>query len=156
MFAALKTLMPGTDHWPRFVRNASEQFEARLSLVEVLPTPSLFFQGMQGSRIPIAVSHGEGQAEFARLSDLDACTANNLIAMRFVDNHGQLATRYPANPNGSPQGITAITNVDGRITALMPHPERVYRTVQNSWHPEHWGEDGAWTRMFRNARVWVG
>jgi phosphoribosylformylglycinamidine synthase len=154
MFAALKSLMPGAEHWPRFVRNRSEQFEARLSLVEVLPSPSIFFQGMQGSQIPIAVSHGEGRAEFAQPSDIDAC--RSLIAMRFVDNHGRVAKRYPANPNGSPHGITAITNRDGRITALMPHPERVYRTVQNSWHPDHWGEDGAWTRMFRNARAWVG
>jgi phosphoribosylformylglycinamidine synthase len=154
MFAVLKSLMPGTEHWPRFVRNRSEQYEARLSLVEVLPSPSLFFAGMHGSQIPIAVAHGEGRAEFAAADDIEAC--KQLIALRFIDNHGEAALRYPANPNGSPQGITAITNIDGRITALMPHPERVYRTVQNSWHPDHWGEDGAWTRMFRNARVWVG
>jgi phosphoribosylformylglycinamidine synthase len=154
MFAVLKSLMPGTEHWPRFVRNRSEQYEARLSLVEVLPSPSLFFAGMHGSQIPIAVAHGEGRAEFAAADDIEAC--KQLIALRFIDNHGKAALRYPANPNGSPQGITAITNIDGRITALMPHPERVYRTVQNSWHPDHWGEDGAWTRMFRNARVWVG
>jgi phosphoribosylformylglycinamidine synthase len=154
MFAALKSLLPGTEHWPRFVRNGSEQFEARLSMVEVLPSPSLFFNGMAGSHIPIAVAHGEGRAEFATAADVDAC--KDLIALRFIDNAGRRATRYPANPNGSPQGITAITNRDGRITALMPHPERVYRTVQNSWHPDHWGEDGAWTRMFLNARVWVG
>jgi phosphoribosylformylglycinamidine synthase len=154
MFAALKSLMPGTEHWPRFIRNRSEQFEARLSLVEVLASPSLFFTDMQGSRIPIAVAHGEGRAEFAQASDVDACSG--LIAMRFVDNRGNATMQYPANPNGSPHGITAITNADGRITALMPHPERVYRTVQNSWHPDHWGEDGPWTRMFRNARVWVG
>ena len=154
MFAALKSLMPGTEHWPRFVRNASEQFEARLSLVEVLPSPSIFFQGMQGSRMPIAVSHGEGRAEFANAAD--AAALRGLIALRFVDNDGQVAMRYPANPNGSPQGITAITNVDGRITALMPHPERVYRTAQNSWHPDDWNEDGPWARIFRNARVWVG
>jgi phosphoribosylformylglycinamidine synthase len=154
MFAALKSLMPGTEHWPRFIRNRSEQFEARFSLVEVLSSPSLFFADMQGSRIPIAVAHGEGRAEFAEASDIAAC--KDLIAMRFVDNRGNGTMQYPANPNGSPQGITAITNADGRITALMPHPERVYRTVQNSWHPDHWGEDGPWTRMFRNARVWVG
>jgi len=154
MFAALKSLIPGTTHWPRFIRNASEQFEARLSLVEVLPSPSLFFADMQGSCIPIVVSHGEGRAEFAQASDMAAC--KNLVAMRFVDHRGDATMRYPANPNGSPQGITAITNTDGRITALMPHPERVYRTLQNSWHPDHWGEDGPWTRMFRNARVWIG
>jgi phosphoribosylformylglycinamidine synthase len=154
MFAALKSLMPGTEHWPRFVRNRSEQFEARLSLVEVLPSASVFFAGMQGSRMPIAVAHGEGRAEFAQPDDIEAC--QKLIAMRFIDNRGQTTMRYPANPNGSPQGITAITNTDGRITALMPHPERVYRTVQHSWHPGTWGEDSPWTRMFRNARMWVG
>ncbi len=153
MFAALKSLLPGTEHWPRFVRNRSEQYEARLNLVEILPSPSLFFTGMHGSRIPIAVAHGEGRAEFAH--PLDAQAINTKIALRFVDHHGESTVRYPANPNGSPNGIAAITNADGRITALMPHPERVYRTVQNSWHPEHWGEDGPWTRMFRNARVWV-
>jgi phosphoribosylformylglycinamidine synthase len=159
MFAALKELMPGTEHWPRFVRNRSEQFEARLSLVEVVSSPSIFFAGMSGSRLPIAVAHGEGRAEFASASDIGACKSNNLIAMQFVDNHGRIAGAYPANPNGSPQGITAITNRDGRITALMPHPERVFRTVQHSWHPymqsSDWHEDGGWTRMFRNARVWI-
>jgi phosphoribosylformylglycinamidine synthase len=154
MFAALKSLLPGTDHWPRFVRNASEQFEARLSLVEVLPSPSIFFAGMHGSRLPIALAHGEGRAEFSSDDDAEACRP--LVAMRFVDNTGALATRYPANPNGSPDGITALSNTDGRITALMPHPERVFRTVQNSWHPDGWGEDGPWTRMFRNAREWTG
>jgi len=153
MFAALTSLMPGTEQWPRFVRNRSEQFEARLSLVEVLSSPSIFFNGMQGSHIPIAVSHGEGRAEFAHASDADA--VKSLVALRFIDNNGNVAVRYPANPNGSPQGIAAISNVDGRITALMPHPERVYRTAQNSWHPDNWGEDGPWTRMFRNARAWV-
>ncbi|HTE41573.1 MAG TPA: phosphoribosylformylglycinamidine synthase, partial [Steroidobacteraceae bacterium] len=156
MFAALKTLMPGTDHWPRFVRNRSEQFEARFGTVEVLSSPSIFFKGMADSRIPIAIAHGEGRAEFANAADLAKCSEQNLISLRFVDNYGNVAMRYPANPNGSPQGITAVTNTDGRITALMPHPERVYRTVQNSWHPTHWGEDGPWTRMFRNARVWIG
>ena len=155
MFAALKSLMPGTEHWPRFVRNRSEQFEARFSMAEVLASPSIFFAGMQGSRIPIAVAHGEGRAEFAQTSDIDSCAAKQLIALRFVDNRGIPTMRYPANPNGSPQGITAVTNLDGRITALMPHPERVYRTAQNSWHPDSWDEDGPWTRMFRNARVWA-
>jgi phosphoribosylformylglycinamidine synthase len=156
MFAALKSLMPGTQHWPRFVRNRSEQFEARFGTVEVLSSPSIFFKGMADSRIPIAIAHGEGRAEFACPADLSKLTEQNLVSLRFVDNYGKVAARYPANPNGSPQGITAVTNVDGRITALMPHPERVYRTIQNSWHPTHWGEDGPWTRMFRNARVWVG
>jgi phosphoribosylformylglycinamidine synthase len=155
MFAALSTLIPGADRWPRFVRNRSEQFEGRFSRVEVLESPSIFFRGMAGSRLPIAVAHGEGYAEF-REGDLAACTDAGLTAMRFVDNHGRPATSYPANPNGSPGGITAITTPDGRITALMPHPERVFRTVQNSWHPDDWQEDGGWLRMFRNARVWVG
>jgi len=155
MFAALRSLIPGTDHWPRFVRNRSEQFEARFSLVEVLESRSLFFAGMQGSRLPIAVSHGEGFAEFASPANIVACETRRQVSLRFVDNYGRTAERYPANPNGSPRGITAVTNDDGRITAIMPHPERVYRTVQNSWHPDNWGEDSGWMRMFRNAREWV-
>ncbi len=155
MFAALKDIIPGAGHWPRFVRNRSEQFEGRFSLVEVLESPSLFFKGMAGSRLPIAVAHGEGFAEFSP-GDLASCQDAKLVAMRFVDNRGQMTERYPANPNGSPRGITALTTADGRVTALMPHPERVYRTVQNSWHPDDWREDGGWMRMFRNARAWVG
>jgi phosphoribosylformylglycinamidine synthase len=156
MMASLQSLIPGAQGWPRFVRNRSEQFEARLSLVEVLPSPSLFFQGMQGSRIPIAVAHGEGRAEFASHAELTTCVEQQLVSARFVDNHGRPTDLYPANPNGSPQGITAITSRDGRVTLLMPHPERVYRTLQNSWHPQDWGEEGPWLRIFRNARVWVG
>ncbi|HEX7012970.1 MAG TPA: phosphoribosylformylglycinamidine synthase [Steroidobacteraceae bacterium] len=156
MMSALRELIPGTKSWPRFVRNRSEQFEGRLSLVEVLPSPSLFFAGMEGSRIPIAVAHGEGRAEFADASQLDALASANLMALRFVDNHGRPTERYPANPNGSPRGLTGITTPDGRVTLLMPHPERVYRTAQNSWHPDEWGEDGPWMRIWRNARVWVG
>jgi len=156
MMASLSSLIPGAQHWPRFVRNRSEQFEARLSLVEVLPSPSLFFQGMQGSRLPIAVAHGEGRAEFASSAGLDACMTQQQVALRFVDNHGRPTDRYPANPNGSPHGITGITSSDGRVTLLMPHPERVYRTLQNSWHPQEWGEEGPWLRIFRNARCWVG
>jgi phosphoribosylformylglycinamidine synthase len=156
MMSALKPLIPGADHWPRFVRNRSEQFEGRFSLVEVLQTPSLFFTGMAGSVLPIAVAHGEGRAEFASAAAETACSALGLVGMRFVDSRGQPARTYPENPNGSPGGITGLTTVDGRVTILMPHPERVYRTVQNSWHPDEWGEDGGWMRMFRNARVWVG
>jgi len=155
MMSALKALIPGAGHWPRFVRNRSEQFEGRLGLVEVLPTPSVFLHGMQGSVLPIAVAHGEGLAEFADDEAARHCAEGGLVSLRWVDNHGRTATTYPANPNGSPYGITGLTTVDGRATIIMPHPERVYRTVQNSWHPEDWGEDGAWTRMFRNARVWV-
>jgi phosphoribosylformylglycinamidine synthase len=156
MMSALRELIPGTAHWPRFVRNRSEQFEGRLSLVEVAKSPSLFFAGMEGSRMPIAVAHGEGLAEFRNVGDLDACVESDLVSLRFVDNTGQPTERYPANPNGSPQGITGITTPDGRATLLMPHPERVRRTLQNSWHPRGWGEDGPWMRMFRNARVWLG
>ncbi len=154
MLAALAELIPGTAHWPRFRRNRSEQFEGRLSLVEVAETRSPFFAGMAGSVLPIAVAHGEGRAEFATAADEAAAGA--LVALRFVDNRGRVATRYPANPNGSPQGIAGLTSSDGRVTILMPHPERGYRTVQNSWHPPGAGEDSGWMRIFRNARVWVG
>ena len=156
MMAALRDLVPGASHWPRFVRNVSEQFEARLAMVEVLHSPSLFFEGMAGSRLPIAVAHGEGHAAFASDSTAQRALAKSLVALRFVDNRGRVTSTYPVNPNGSPYGITGLTNDDGRFTITMPHPERVFRTVQNSWHPEEWGEDGAWMRMFRNARKWVG
>jgi phosphoribosylformylglycinamidine synthase len=155
MMAALRELIPGTASWPRFVRNRSEQFEARFSLVEVVQSPSVLFAGMAGSRMPIAVAHGEGFAEFASTEQLEAFAAQGLTAVRFVDNAGRVAATYPANPNGSPRGITGITSSDGRATLLMPHPERSFRTVQNSWHPDEWGEDGPWMRLFRNARVWV-
>jgi phosphoribosylformylglycinamidine synthase len=156
MMSALKELIPGAEHWPRFVRNRSEQFEGRLSLVEVVKSPSLFFAGMEGSRMPIAVAHGEGRAEFANASALDELVRANLLALRYVDNRGQPTELYPANPNGSPRGLTGVTSLDGRVTLLMPHPERVYRTVQNSWRPDEWGEDSPWMRIYRNARVWVG
>ena len=156
MLAALKNLIPGADLWPHFVRNRSEQFEARLSLVELVASPSLFFADMQGSVVPIAVSHGEGRAEMENDEQLAKCLDSGLIAARFVDNYGNVTEKYPANPNGSPAGIAAMTNGDGRVTVIMPHPERVYRTVQNSWHPDDWAEDGPWMRMFRNARVWLG
>ncbi|MGC3980669.1 MAG: phosphoribosylformylglycinamidine synthase [Steroidobacteraceae bacterium] len=156
MLAALKSIIPGADYWPRFVRNRSEQFEARFSMVEVLDSPSLFFAGMQGSKLPIAVSHGEGRAEFVDAVTQQQFLAQSQFAMRFVNNRGALAETYPANPNGSPLGITAITNHDGRVTAMMPHPERVFRTVQNSWRPDHMGADSGWMRMFRNARRWLG
>jgi phosphoribosylformylglycinamidine synthase len=156
MMSALREIISGTKHWPRFVRNRSEQFEGRLSLVEVVESPSLFFAGMAGSRMPIAVAHGEGRAEFAQAGALDALVRERLLSLRFVDNDGRPAERYPANPNGSPRGLTGITTPDGRVTLLMPHPERVYRTAQNSWHPDEWGEDSPWMRIYRNARVWVG
>jgi phosphoribosylformylglycinamidine synthase len=153
MMANLKPLIPGAEHWPHFVRNRSEQFEARLSSVEVMDTPSLFFTGMAGSMLPIATSHGEGLAEFASADDLTACGPQT--ALRFVDSYGEPTEIYPHNPNGSPDGIAGLCNDDGRITITMPHPERVSRTVQHSWAPDHWGEDGPWMRMFRNARKWV-
>jgi phosphoribosylformylglycinamidine synthase len=156
MVAALAELIPGTEHWPRFKRNRSEQFEGRLSLVEVLDSPSPFFAGMAGSRMPIAVSHGEGRAVFASAADQVAFLGGRGVAMRYVDGHGRLATTYPANPNGTPAGIAGITSRDGRVTLTMPHPERVYRAALNSWRPPGWHEDGGWTRMFRNARVALG
>jgi phosphoribosylformylglycinamidine synthase len=151
----LRELIPGAGHWPRFVRNRSEQFEARLSLVQIEPGPSLLLAGMQGARLPITVAHGEGRAEFdddaARRGAEDA----GLVAARFVDAAGRPSELYPQNPNGSPAGITALTTPDGRVTVMMPHPERVFRAVQHSWHPDGWHEDGPWMRLFRNARVWV-
>ncbi len=152
MFAALAGLIPGARAWPRFTRNRSEQFEARLSLVEVLDSPSIFMAGMAGSRMPIAVSHGEGLADFSAQGDAGAVAR----AARFVDHHGAPATTYPANPNGSPGGLTAVTTPDGRFTAMMPHPERVQRNVQLSWTPAEPAAPSPWLRMFRNARVHVG
>ncbi|HEX5864463.1 MAG TPA: phosphoribosylformylglycinamidine synthase [Casimicrobiaceae bacterium] len=154
MMRNLHELIPGSGHWPHFVRNKSEQFEARLVLLEVQRSPSLFLAGMEGSRIPVALAHGEGYAEFRDAAQLAA--AEPLACLRFVDHRGAVTERYPYNPNGSPRGITGLTTSDGRFTILMPHPERVFRSVQMSWHPEDWGEDSPWMRMFRNARVWLG
>jgi phosphoribosylformylglycinamidine synthase len=156
MMANLRELIPGAAHWPRFVRNRSEQFEARLALLRVEESPSILLAGMAGARLPIAVAHGEGQAEFSRAEDGEALVAAGLVAARFVDHHGRPTEHYPENPNGSHEGLTALTTPDGRVTIMMPHPERVFRTVQYSWHPEEWGEDAPWLRLFRNARVWVG
>ncbi|TMN74516.1 phosphoribosylformylglycinamidine synthase [Pseudoalteromonas sp. S1727] len=156
MLSTLKELIPGTEHWPRFVTNKSERFEARFSLVEVQENPSVFFNGMAGSRMPIAVSHGEGHAEFADGAAVKAALESGTVAVKFVDNYGNPTTQYPANPNGSPEGITGITSTDGRATVMMPHPERVFRAVANSWHPDEWSEDSPWMRMFRNARKNVG
>ena len=151
MFAALADLIPGADAWPRFTRNASEQYEARLSMVEVVESPSIFTAGMADSRLPIAVAHGEGFADFSSRGDADAVAR----VARFVDSHGAVASRYPANPNGSPDGLTAVTTPDGRFTAMMPHPERVARNAQLSWTSEPVEAESPWLRMFRNARVWV-
>ena len=153
MMSNLGELIPGAEAWPRFVKNRSEQFEARFVMVEVPESPSLFFTGMAGSRMPIATAHGEGFAEFADTAALRRTAG--LVALRYVDNRGRVTERYPYNPNGSPEGITGLTTPDGRHTILMPHPERVFRTAQHSWHPAEWGEDGSWITMFRNARKWV-
>lgn len=155
MLSNLSELIPGADHWPRFVRNHSEQFEARFTAVEVQESPSIFFTGMAGSQIPIVVAHGEGRAEYQSESQLKDSAASGLVALRYVDNAGEKTEHYPENPNGSPQGITSLCSQDGRVTIMMPHPERLFRTVQNSWHPQGWGEDGPWMRMFRNARAWI-
>src|SRR5262249_26174075 len=148
MFSNLKTIIPGAQAWPLFTRNKSEQFEARFAMVEVTGSPSIFMQGMEGTQTPIVVSHGEGYANFSNTGNLQEA----IVALRFVDNRGQVTEAYPYNPNGSPQGITAVTTPDGRFTALMPHPERVFRTAIHSWSPAEWGEDSPWMRMFRNAR----
>jgi len=154
MFSNVRELIPGARHWPHFVRNRSEQFEARFVTVEVQKSPSLFFTGMHGSRIPITAAHGEGYAEFRSPGEFAA--AQPYVCLRFVDNRGAATEAYPYNSNGSPQGITGLTTTDGRVTILMPHPERVHRTVQMSWHPEEWGDESPWMRMFRNARVHLG
>ncbi len=156
MVSALKELIPGAAHWPRFVRNRSEQFEARLALVRVESSPSIVLSDMAGSHLPIVVAHGEGRAQFVDLQAQVACEASGTVALRYLESDLSVAERYPANPNGSPLGITGLTSLDGRATIMMPHPERVYRTVQNSWAPAQWGEDGAWLRLFRNARRWLG
>ncbi|QSB03059.1 phosphoribosylformylglycinamidine synthase [Methylomonas sp. EFPC1] len=151
MMSGLKDIIPGAEHWPQFKRNLSEQFEARVAMVKVQASPSIFFQGMAGSILPVVVAHGEGRAEFHSENPAGA-----EVAISYVDNYGNETEAFPANPNGSPLGITGLTTVDGRFTIMMPHPERCFRAIQNSWHPADWLEDGAWLRMFRNARVWVG
>ncbi|GAA6940169.1 phosphoribosylformylglycinamidine synthase [Helicobacter pylori] len=156
MLSTLAEIIPGTENWPRFVRNKSERFEARAALVRINESNSLWFQGMAGSHMPIAVSHGEGRVEFKTPADLTALQAQNLIVAQYIDNNLNPTEMYPANPNGSALGITALSNTNGRVAIMMPHPERVFRTVSNSWHPEEWSEDGAWMRVFRNARVVLG
>jgi len=151
MMSNLKSIIPGAHAWPKFTRNKSEQFEARFGMVEVLDSPSIFFAGMAGTQAPIAIAHGEGYADFTQTGDLGAAVK----ALRYLDNRGEATETYPFNPNGSPQGLTAVTTKDGRFTVIMPHAERVLRTVVHSWHPDGWGEDSPWMRMFRNARKWV-
>jgi phosphoribosylformylglycinamidine synthase len=155
MMSRLTGVIPGSGHWPRFVRNRSEQFEARLSMVEVLPSPSLFLDGMAGSRMPVAVAHGEGRAIYPRPDGAEHALASGLACLRYVDGRGEPAARHPDNPNGSPLGLTGFSSGDGRFTIMMPHPERVFRALQHSWRPPAWREDGPWLRMFRNARRWV-
>jgi phosphoribosylformylglycinamidine synthase len=159
MLSNLHELIPGAEHWPHFVTNRSERFEARVAMVEVQENNSPWFSGMAGSRMPIAVSHGEGRVEFSRNKAdvaLAGLTAGQQVALRYVDNFGKVTETYPANPNGSVGGITGVTSADGRVAIMMPHPERVFRAISNSWYPESWGEDGAWLRLFRNARKQLG
>ncbi len=152
MMSNLHAIIPGAAYWPKFTRNKSEQFEARFTMVEIPESPSIFFDGMTGLRAPIVVSHGEGFADFSRQGDINRAH----VAMRYIGHDGMPTEIYPFNPNGSPHGITSVTTDDGRFTVLMPHAERVFRTVQHSWHPDSWGEDSPWMHMFRNARRWVG
>jgi phosphoribosylformylglycinamidine synthase len=151
MMAALAELVPGAADWPRFAKNRSEQFEGRLVLAQIPKSPSLFFAGMEGSRIPVVTAHGEGRALFGSGQSPERA----IVALQFASARGEPTDRYPENPNGSPLGIAGVTTENGRFTLLMPHPERVFRTVQMSWHPPDWGEDSPWMRIFRNARVWL-
>ncbi len=155
MLSNLRELIPGTDLWPHFVRNTSEQFEARFSLVKIAESPSVLLAGMAGSHMPVAVAHGEGRAEFRDARHLSALQQSGLVTLSYVDHNVENTESYPLNPNGSPLGISGVSSEDGRVMIMMPHPERVFRTVQNSWAPDAWQEDGAWLRLFRNARVWV-
>jgi phosphoribosylformylglycinamidine synthase len=154
MLSNLRELIPDSGHWPHFVRNRSEQFEARLVMVEVTESPSVLMQGMVGSRLPVVVAHGEGRAEFRDGANM--VSAAPQVALRYLENSGEVAEHYPANPNGSPGGITGLTTRDGRVTVMMPHPERLFRALQYSWCPDQWTRHGPWMRLFRNARVWVG
>jgi phosphoribosylformylglycinamidine synthase len=175
MMSNLHSIIPGSDHWPRFVQNQSERFEARFASLKIEKSPSVLFAGMEGSVIPIAVAHGEGYAEFVDAAAAKRCSDSGLVCARFVDNKQSLAIaqsceaqsakqdkhepiyteQYPLNPNGSPLGMTALTTTTGRVTIMMPHPERVFRSVAMSYHPENWGEDSPWMKLFYNARAWV-
>ena len=156
MMSNLHSIIPGSDHWPRFVQNQSERYEGRYVSVRIEPSPSILFAGMAGSVLPIAVAHGEGYAEFADPAAMQRCSTSGLVAGRFVDNHHHVTEQYPLNPNGSPQGMTALTTTNGRVTIMMPHPERVFRSACMSWSPADWPEDSPWMKLFRNARAWVG
>ncbi len=154
MVSNLKEIIPGAEHWPHFVKNKSEQYEARVIQAQVQESNSLLLQGMAGSSMPLVVAHGEGRAEFASEGQIQK--VSDQVAIRYVDSQRNIANHYPANPNGSPEGIAGLTNADGRVTIMMPHPERIFRTVANSWSDESWGEYSPWMRLFRNARVWLG
>ncbi len=156
MVSNLKDLIPGAKHWPRFVQNLSERFEARFCTLKVEDTPAVLLKGMAGSVLPIAVAHGEGRAEFASRVAAEECLKTGLVALRYVDGKHEYTERYPLNPNGSPFGINGLCSEDGRALVMMPHPERVFRTCQYSWHPAQWGEDGPWMQLFRNGRIFVG
>lgn len=156
MLSELKEIIPGAEQWPRFLKNKSEQFEARLPQVKLSKTPSIFFDGMEGSILPIPVAHGEGYAAFETEAACRAVFDNELVAAQYVDSNHNVTEVYPSNPNGSPSGVTALTTPDGRVTIMMPHPERAYQVRQLSWHPADWSEYSPWFRMFQNARAWVG
>ena len=156
MMSNLHSIIPGAENWPRFVQNQSERFEARVASLLIEKSPSILFAGMEGSVLPIAIAHGEGFAEFTNTSAADAFSTGGRVAARYVDNHHQVTQHYPLNPNGSPHGMTALTTTSGRVTIMMPHPERVFRSVQHSWAPKTWGENSPWMRLFENARTWVG
>jgi phosphoribosylformylglycinamidine synthase len=152
MMAHFAPIIPGAQHWPSFQRNRSEQFEARVVMVEIPESPSIFLGPMAGSKLPVVVSHGEGRAEFADAS----AQGRVLTALRYIDNRGAVATTYPFNPNGSPAGLAGVTTADGRFTIMMPHPERTFRSVQMSWHPQGMDDGAPWLEMFSNARRWLG
>jgi phosphoribosylformylglycinamidine synthase len=151
MMSHIKEIIPGAELWPQFIKNESEQFEARFVLVELQKNNSPFFTGMEGSILPIAVAHGEGRVDFTNNSDIESVKAQDLVTMSYVNNQHQGTLRYPFNPNGSVLGITGLTSLNGRVSIMMPHPERVFKSDQNSWYPNSWNEYAPWYRMFANA-----
>jgi phosphoribosylformylglycinamidine synthase len=155
MLSALKELIPGAESWPRFLKNESGQFEARVVTVQINESPSLFFKDMAGSILPLPVAHGEGLVAFDDAKSMHYANDNHLVSMQYTDNQMKPTKSYPNNPNGSPQGITSLTTLNGRATIMMPHPERVFQTRQLSWHPADWEERSPWLKMFQNARSWV-
>ncbi|MAR84426.1 MAG: hypothetical protein CMF55_06525 [Legionellales bacterium] len=155
VLAHCQPIIPGSNHFPLWQRNESEQFEARLSLVTIPRSPSILLQGMEGSTLPVVVSHAEGRATFRSSEDLTQLQSQQRTALHYVDHSNNITQRYPFNPNGSPEGIAGVTTTDGRVTLMMPHPERVFRTSQLSWSPNTWGENTPWIQLFRNARAWL-